>query len=62
MTQTLLKSRNVMIRNIPEELHRKFKTTTFLAGKSMSEVLISAMRTYVREPSSPDQGGEGQLE
>jgi plasmid stability protein len=45
-------SKNIQLRNVPDELHRELKARAALAGMSLSDYLISYARQLVSRPSA----------
>lgn len=41
----------IQIRNVPEALHRRLKSRAALAGMSLSDYLLNAMRDLAERPS-----------
>lgn len=40
---------NIQVRNIPEDLHRQFKTLVVSEGSSLQQTLVRLMREYVEK-------------
>lgn len=49
MTKTRKEGPSLLIRNIPERLHRKFKAWCNLRGMTMTKKIISLVRETVRK-------------
>jgi plasmid stability protein len=41
----------IQIRNVPESLHRKFKSRAALAGMSLSDYLLNELRQAAEQPT-----------
>jgi plasmid stability protein len=41
----------IQIRNVPESLHRKFKSRAALAGMSLSDYLLNELRRAAEQPT-----------
>ena len=41
----------IQIRNVPDELHHKLKARAALAGKSLSEYLLTLVRASTEQPT-----------
>ena len=41
----------IQIRNVPEKLHRRLKARAATAGMSLSDYLLSAMRSLAEKPT-----------
>ncbi len=41
----------VQLRNVPDELHRKFKSRAALAGMTLSDYLLSELRLSAERPT-----------
>jgi plasmid stability protein len=41
----------IQIRNVPEDLHRKLKAKAALAGRSLSDYLLEAVRKAADQPT-----------
>ena len=41
----------IQIRNVPDELHRKLKARSAMAGQTLSDYLLSQIRTSAERPT-----------
>jgi plasmid stability protein len=44
----------IQIRNVPESLHRKFKSRAALAGMSLSDYLLNELRQAAEQPTTEE--------